>query len=446
MVASVQFDGSFVKALSDAYGGAIFLVTRGAAADAPISLHVTGPGDTKRLDKAWRHLVGGRFVVRRHAAELLAAPRNLQSLMTTLTEGEVILADPTGAVTRSEQLVRTARLARAAMPRRLRGLYFNPSRGLVFAWMREPPAAEDGRAAMEAVLAEAGADWACVILSPVLPTLGLVAVDAASARSVAAERGRTRLARILTTAAAAVGLSGALAGVATAEMAPSDPLYQAVFTAGGGGEHGKAFGSVDGSVGAYGTFFGQVDAKGFGATGDDGGGVALQLGLRNPAVYRAGVFVAAESAAGRFLLSGAKGDLFVGPVNLHLVAGDLAVQNGVNKGFGGGGADFYLNDDTKLFAKGVDDGRDGWGAAGIEHTFQSLAGLTLGGAGTFGSDHDGFKVYAKWWFGAPHRSLKGNDRAGPADSVMDDGWFSEVKHLKKHPQPTYGGGTYGGGY
>jgi len=437
MVGTGVSSEGFIKALSDAYGGAIFLATRGVGADPATTLHVTGPGDAKRLTKACEHLVGGKITIRRHAPELLAKPHSMQSLVGVLVGEETIIADPTGAVTRAVQLVDMARRARAFMPKRVRGLYFNPARGVVFGWMREPPPAEEARSAMESAMAEAGAEWACVILSPVLPAVGLVAVDEVSAKAVAAQRARARLARLVTTVAAAVGLSGAIATVATADIAPSDPLFQAVFKGGGGTQHDKSFGSLDGSAGFYGPVYGQIDGKGYTATGANGGGAALQFGLRDPALYRAGVFIAGGSAGPNFTMGGAKGDLFAEQFSLHLLAGELAVAHGPHKSFVGGGGDLYLGDDTKLFINAIGAGSDTFGSGGIEHTFQSLAGLTFGGAGTFGPDQDGFKIYAKWWFGAPGGSLKHEDRYGPADSVLDDGWFGEVRRLGKHA--TYGG-------
>jgi hypothetical protein len=172
MVGTGVSSEGFIKALSDAYGGAIFLATRGVGADPATTLHVTGPGDAKRLTKACEHLVGGKITIRRHAPELLAKPHSMQSLVGVLVGEETIIADPTGAVTRAVQLVDMARRARAFMPKRVRGLYFNPARGVVFGWMREPPPAEEARSAMESAMAEAGAEWACVILSPVLPAVG----------------------------------------------------------------------------------------------------------------------------------------------------------------------------------------------------------------------------------------------------------------------------------
>jgi hypothetical protein len=302
---------------------------------------------------------------------------------------------------------------------------------------------------MEAVLAETGAGWACVIMSPVLPRGRLTAADEASAKALASERRQARLRRFLVTAGAGLGISGALAGAAAADPAPpasaNDPLFQAVFNAGGGEVRSEGFGSGEVSGGLYSNLYGQLDGKGFFASHLNGGGGALQGGLRDPEHYRAGVFVAGGSAGGGsgFWEGGGYVDLFVQQLNLRLDARDFSATHGSSKAFFGGGADFYVNDDTKVFGKVESDGHDTFGDAGLEHAFQGLSGLSLGAAGTFGPDQGGFRVYAKYWFGASGETLKHHDRYGPAKSVLDDGWFVEARRLRHHA--TYGGSSTPGG-
>ncbi|MFI4973430.1 MAG: tail fiber domain-containing protein [Caulobacterales bacterium] len=441
---STVWDLAEVKAVSDAYGGAIFLITRPRGLDALV-LHAAGPGDGRRAIRAAERL-GARVVsVRRHPPALLASPRSLAALMQTLAGAGQIVADPTGAASRAAQLVETAERARLVLPRRLLGLYLNPSRGIVFGWMREPPAAEASRTAMEAILAEVGADWACVVLSPVLPSRGVVPVDDAS-RQAAKSRGLARrAAKLLGATAAGVGLGGALAGMAAADPTPTappshadDPLFQAVFTGGGGSLGRQGFGSLEASGGAYGHEYVQVDAKGIVGGNAAGGAGALQLGFRDPEYYRAGVFVAVGGEGRTFYQGGAYADVFVDQLNLRIIGREIGVENGPSRFFVGGGVDYYFDENSKMYGEAEIASDNSMGRAGVEHTFQSLAGTTVGAEGIWGNGNDGVKVYARWWFGAPGESLQHHDRYGPAKSVLDDAAFREARRLAG---AHYGGAT-----
>ncbi len=391
-----------------------------------VVLHMTGPGDAKRLIGEARDalLAAGidiAVVVKQHDAERMARAKTLEQLLAPF-DHDANLFDPTAVVGRARVVMSAVRDSRTEMKTALRGVFLDPvSRILyVIAGKNADAAALETSllASIDRATASTGSHFnrppLTVRIVNMLPMRPLVPVDRISLK-LRPVIGRARGLRALAAGVAAALGVGGMGTVAIAQTAPAVSGVNAKLQLEGGylknddnsnGLAGVVAGALTAPIGQQ---FGiQFDAAAGSFDGDFYWGAGGHLFWRDPAQGLIGAFGQVSHLTGATLYrAGLEGDAYLGRFSLggHVgyEAGSDSRRTHVDSGIiAGVQLKYYVTDNFMLQAGGGIEGPSWYGRGGFEFQpgFAALPGLSIFADAGGGSDHHVFALAGiRYYFG-----------------------------------------------